>query len=81
MRVVDPDAEGFGKLASRARPGVTAGYPNAHTPRTMDGSATGDTGSFRKRLSLPAGTQDMFVSGGENVYPAQIRNALLRRPT
>ena len=81
VRVVDPDAEGFGKLAVRG-PGVTAGYLNAHTPRTMDGFLlTGDTAAFEKGyLYLRERTQDMFVSGGENVYPAQIRNALLRLP-
>ena len=81
VRVVDPDAEGFGKLAVRG-PGVTAGYLNAHTPRTMDGFLlTGDTAAFENDyLYLRERTQDMFVSGGENVYPAQIRNALLRLP-
>ena len=79
VRVVDPDAEGFGKLAVRG-PGVTAGYLNAHTPRTIDGYLlTGDVAAFESgRLYLRERTQDMFVSGGENVYPAQIRNALLR---
>lgn len=81
VRVVDPDDEGFGKLAVRG-PGVTAGYLNAHTPRTMDGFLlTGDTAAFGNgHLYLRERTQDMFVSGGENVYPAQIRNALLRLP-
>lgn len=81
VRIVDPDAEGFGKLAVRG-PGVTVGYLNAHTPCTMDGFLlTGDTAAFeRGYLYLRERTQDMFVSGGENVYPAQIRNAILRLP-
>lgn len=81
VRVVDPDSEGFGKLAVRG-PGVTSGYLNAHTPKTIDGYLlTGDTAAFEAgQLYLRERTQDMFVSGGENVYPAQIRNALLRLP-
>ncbi len=48
----------------------------------MDGFLlTGDTAAFENGyLYLRERTQDMFVSGGENVYPAQIRNALLRLP-
>ena len=81
VRVVDADAEGFGKLAVRG-PGVTVGYLNAQTPRTIDGFLlTGDTAAFGSgRLYLRERTEDMFVSGGENVYPAQIRDALLRLP-
>lgn len=81
VRIVDPDAEGFGKLAVHG-PGVTAGYLNAQTPRTMDGFLlTGDTAAFGDgRLYLRERTQDMFVSGGENIYPARIRDALLQLP-
>lgn len=81
VRVVDPDAEGFGRLAVRG-PGVTPGYLNAHTPRTMDGFLlSGDTAAFeRGLLYLRERTQDMFVSGGENIYPARIRAALLKLP-
>ena len=80
-RVVDPDDEGFGKLAVRG-PGVTDGYLNAHTPRTVDGFLlTGDVAACEQGvLYLRERTQDMFVSGGENVYPAEIRNALLQLP-
>lgn len=79
VRVVDPDGEGFGALAVSG-PGVTAGYLNAQTPRTIDGFLlTGDTAAFEGgRLYLRERTEDMFVSGGENVYPAQIRDAILR---
>lgn len=81
VRIVDPDAEGFGKLAVRG-PGVTASYLNAQTPRTMDGFLlTGDTAAFGdSKLYLRERTEDMFVSGGENIYPARIRDALLQLP-
>lgn len=81
VRVVDPDSEGYGKLAVRG-PGVTSGYLNAQTPRTVDSFLlTGDTAAFGDgRLYLRERTQDMFVSGGENVYPSQIRAALLALP-
>lgn len=80
-RIVDPDPEGFGKLAVKG-PGVLESYLNVHTPRTVDGFfLTGDTAALAGgQLYLRERTQDMFVSGGENVYPAQIRNALLQLP-
>lgn len=81
-RIVDPDDEGYGKLAVKG-PGVLDAYLNVHTPRTVDGFfLTGDTAALQGRqLYLRERTQDMFVSGGENVYPAQIRNALLQLPS
>ncbi len=81
VRIVDPDEEGFGSLAVKG-PGLTRGYLNTHTPRTIDGFfLTGDTAAFEAGcLYLRERTKDMFVSGGENIYPAQIRAALLRLP-
>ena len=73
--------EGAGELAV-AGPGVTAGYLNAPTPRTPDGFLlTGDVaevgdGTLRVRERVG----DMFVSGGENVYPAEVEAALRELP-
>lgn len=79
--VVDPDAEGFGRLAVRG-PGVFGGYVNAHAPFTVDGYfLTGDTAAlYNGAIYVKERTSDMFVSGGENVYPAEITAALLRMP-
>lgn len=79
--IVDPDAEGFGCLAVRG-PGVFGGYVNAHAPFTVDGYfLTGDTAAlYNGAIYVKERTSDMFVSGGENVYPAEIAAALRRMP-
>lgn len=78
-RIVDANAEGYGRLAVSG-PGVFAGYLNARAALTVDGYfLTGDTAAFKGgRLYLKERTSDMFVSGGENVYPAEIVDKLTR---
>lgn len=80
-RIVDPDAEGFGRLAVRG-PGLFGGYLNAHAPFTVDGFfLTGDTAALHEgRIYVRERTSDMFVSGGENIYPAEVVRTLLRIP-
>jgi acyl-CoA synthetase (AMP-forming)/AMP-acid ligase II len=79
------DSESHGELWVR-NPGVTPGYyrlPEVNAKRLQDGwLKTGDLFSrdaggfyyFRGR------TDDMFNSGGENVYPLEVENLLLRHP-
>lgn len=78
VRIIDPDEQGFGRLAVRG-PGVFEGYLNAQAAYTVDGFfLTGDTAACAAgRLYIKERTNDMFVSGGENVYPAEIRNKLV----
>ena len=54
------------------------GYLNARTPLTADGFfLTGDTATCeRGKLTVFERTGDMFVSGGENVYPAEIERKI-----
>lgn len=80
-RIVGAKEGGFGALAV-AGPGVIDGYANASCPRTPDGLlVTGDTAALVDGLLvLRERTGDMFVSGGENVYPAQICVQLLAVP-
>lgn len=80
-RIAEPDEAGFGRLALRG-PGVFAGYANARAAFTVDGFfLTGDTAALHEgRLYVRERTADMFVSGGENVYPAEIVDALVRVP-
>lgn len=80
-RIVDAGADGFGRLAVKG-PGVLAGYLNARVARTVDGFfLTGDTAALHGgRLFVKERMGDMFVSGGENVYPAEIVDKLLRVP-
>ncbi|MEG2260870.1 MAG: AMP-binding protein [Raoultibacter sp.] len=77
--IIGPDAEGVGQLAVKG-PGVFSGYVNARAAFTADGFfLTGDLARLRKgRLRVAERTQDMFVSGGENVYPAEIQAKLMQ---
>lgn len=79
--IIEPDKEGFGQLAVRG-PGVLSDYLNASAKRTEDGFfITGDTAALvGDTLYVKERTQDMFVSGGENVYPAEISAALVQVP-
>ena len=79
------ECESYGELWVR-NPGVTPGYyrlPEVNRERLVDGwLKTGDVFArdadgffyFRGR------TDDMFNSGGENVYPLEVENVLLKHP-
>jgi acyl-CoA synthetase (AMP-forming)/AMP-acid ligase II len=79
------DDPSYGELWVR-NPGVTPGYynlPEVNRERLVDGwLRTGDLFSldaegfyyFRGRVD------DMFNSGGENVYPLEVENILLKHP-
>ncbi len=88
VKLIDADGNehpSYGELWVR-NPGVTPGYwnlPEVNAVRLKDGwLSTGDVFSrdddgffyFRGR------TDDMFNSGGENVYPLEVENMLLRNP-
>ncbi|MBN8997439.1 MAG: acyl--CoA ligase [Rhizobiales bacterium] len=88
VKLVDADGNengSYGELVVR-NPGVTPGYwklPEVNRERLHDGwLKTGDVFSkdpdgffyFRGR------TDDMFNSGGENIYPLEVENMLLRNP-
>lgn len=79
--IVDPGEDGFGRLAVKG-PGLFNGYLNARAAFTVDGYfLTGDTAAlYGGQLFVKERTEDMFVSGGENVYPAEIKEKLLRIP-
>ena len=78
VMVVDPDDAGFGQLGVRG-PGVFGGYLNAAAAFTADGFfLTGDRVRVRNgRVQVAERTTDMFVSGGENIYPEEIRSKIL----
>lgn len=81
-RIVDAGPDGFGRLAVRG-PGLFGGYLNARAAYTADGFfLTGDTAAIAPdgKLYVKERTDDMFISGGENVYPSEIREKLLRVP-
>ena len=92
LRVVDPDsgldaAPGtVGEVWTRS-PYNMAGYwrKPEETAATIDGEGwlrTGDAGYFDADgyLYLHDRIKDMVVSGGENIYPAEVENVLLSHP-
>ncbi|HEY1650618.1 MAG TPA: long-chain-fatty-acid--CoA ligase [Acidimicrobiales bacterium] len=92
IRIVDPDTGNavqpgeVGELQTRS-PYNMAGYwrkPD-ETASTIDGGGwlrTGDAGYFDAEgyLYLHDRIKDMIVSGGENIYPAEVENVLLSHP-
>jgi long-chain acyl-CoA synthetase len=93
IRVVGPDDGhdvGFGEVGEIwTRSGYNmAGYwrKDAETTRTIDTDGwlrTGDAGYFDAEgyLYLHDRIKDMIVSGGENIYPAEVENVILSHPT
>jgi long-chain acyl-CoA synthetase len=93
LRVVDPDtgkdaaAGAVGEVWTRS-PYNMAGYwgKPEETAGTVDGDGwlrTGDAGYFDADgyLYLHDRLKDMIVSGGENIYPAEVENVLLSLPS
>jgi long-chain acyl-CoA synthetase len=93
LRVVDPDSGqdaplgAVGEVWTRS-PYNMAGYwrKPEDTAATVDAEGwlrTGDAGYFDADgyLYLHDRIKDMVVSGGENIYPAEVENVLLSHPT
>ena len=76
--VFEADDYGRGQLGIRG-PGLFGGYLGLKPPFTADGYfLTGDAALLDgDALQVFERTQDMFVSGGENVYPEEVRRKLL----
>ena len=85
IRIENPDAAGRGEILVRA-PSVMAGYLRdeaATRAAIREGWLhTGDIGHFDEagRLHIDDRRSDLIVSGGENVYPAEVEAALLAHP-
>ncbi|MFN0061084.1 MAG: class I adenylate-forming enzyme family protein [Myxococcaceae bacterium] len=62
-------------------PSVSSGYWG-EKPRGEAWFATGDLGALdaRGRLHVAARRVDLIVSGGENIYPAEVESVLARHP-
>jgi long-chain acyl-CoA synthetase len=88
VKLVGPDgveSNSFGELWVRS-PGVTPGYhkrPDVNRERIVDGwLRTGDLFARDAEgfLYFKGRTDDMFNSGGENIYPKEVENLLLGHP-
>jgi long-chain acyl-CoA synthetase len=92
LRVVDADTGqevpvgAVGEVWTRSDQNMLGYWNNAHeTAAVLDGDGwlrTGDAGwvDADGYLFLHDRIKDMIVSGGENVYPAEVENALLAHP-
>jgi len=92
VKIVDSDGRAVtsprakGEILVRG-PNVTKGYwglPDA-TARAIDADGffrTGDAGFFDQEgfLTVSDRIKDMIVTGGENVYPAEVESQLMRHP-
>ena len=81
LRVDAPDPEGVGEILVRG-PTVTPGYLHQPAPTTHGWLRTGDLGRLDADgyLYVVDRRDDLIVSGGENVYPAEVEAALLAHP-
>jgi indoleacetate---CoA ligase len=88
VKIVDDDGceAAGGEIVVRG-PNVAAGYWNASERRIepfADGwYRSGDIGHFdaEGHLYVDSRKKDMIISGGENIYPAELENILLESPT
>ncbi len=81
-RVVSPDSDGIGQLHLKGA-GIFEGYLNARKAQSADGFfVTGDRASIDRNglLRVYARTEDLIISGGENIYPAEVCDVLLGIP-
>lgn len=75
--IVDPNEEGFGRLAVKG-PGVFSGYMNTRTAFTVDQYFITDEKATiaEGRIFIGNRCENMFVSAGQNIYPAEIADVL-----
>lgn len=82
----EPRPNGFGEIALRG-PTLMLGYwgaPDATAEALQDGwLLTGDLGQLQEtgHVTIASRRSDLIVTGGENVYPAEVEAALLTHPS
>jgi bile acid-coenzyme A ligase len=91
MKIVDPETGAdrppgeMGEIYMRWKPGTNPTYQYIGAePRTMDGGweSLGDMGYLDEDGYLFLGDRrsDMILSGGANIYPAEVESALMEHP-
>lgn len=81
VRIAEPGPDGVGEIAVRG-PQVISGYWGEDSRRPDDWFFTGDMGRLdaQGRLVVVDRRTDLIVSGGENVYPAEIERVMATHP-
>ncbi|MFJ7731064.1 o-succinylbenzoate--CoA ligase [Lysinibacillus sp. NPDC097231] len=84
VHIAEPNSKGEGEICIRG-PHVTPGYIGrfAQKSATIDGWLhTGDIGYMDEEgyLFVIDRRADLIISGGENIYPAEVENVLLTHP-
>ena len=81
VRIAQPGPDGIGEIAVRG-PQVFRGYWDEDPRRPGDWFFTGDMGRLdpQGRLVVVDRRTDLIVSGGENVYPAEIERVMASHP-
>jgi len=82
VNIMNPDAQGVGELQVKG-PGLFKGYLNARSASTLEGYFdTGDRARMTREglLYVYERSDDLIISGGENIYPAEVREVLLQTP-
>lgn len=81
LKILEPDSSGLGEIALRG-PALAACYGEGEDLLREGWLHTGDWGRIGDdgRLSVVDRRQDLIVSGGENVSPAELERRLLARP-
>jgi O-succinylbenzoic acid--CoA ligase len=79
IRILDPGPDGVGRIQVRG-PMLMTGYLGH--PDREDWLETGDFGQVDANgcLVVAARREDLIISGGENVYPAEVEAALMANP-
>lgn len=85
LKIVEPGSDGVGEIVVKG-PMVTSGYyknPAANEKTIVDEWLhTGDLGYLDEQgfLFVVDRRTDLIISGGENIYPSEIENALAKMP-
>lgn len=96
IRIVDPDGRDLpegevGEIWARSKNNMkgywknpeasNAAFPEGRDKNGIGWFATGDAGTFEEGyLYIRDRVKDMIISGAENIYPAEIENALMSHP-
>lgn len=85
VRILDADRNGIGEIAVRSNRSMAGYWQNpqaSEAARTEGFLRTGDLGSIDAEgyLTIADRKNDLIVSGGENVYPREVEDALYQEP-